>query len=148
MKMTGIRYGTSLFALLWSMTLQAHDLHHEVSEGQALVAHFFFMDNTPFSHENYEIYHQGDALPYQSGRTDAHGYVSFVPDRAGQWRVKVFSADGHGVSVDITTTADMTLASVEKPFVDRYGRIVIGVSVLLGFFGILSLALRRKKNAL
>lgn len=132
--------------LLLSFSSSAHDLQHQVADGKAVVVHFFFMDNSPFSHENYEIYRLGEALPYQSGRTDAHGYVSFIPDSAGVWRLKAFSADGHGARVEMTTTQEMTLSYAEKPFVDRYGRIVIGISVLFGLFGLLSLILKRRKK--
>lgn len=136
-----------LIALI-SLSVQAHDLHHEVTDGQAIVVHLFFMDNSPFAYENYELYREGDVLPYQTGRTDARGYFSFIPDSAGSWQVKAFSADGHGVTFEVTTNEDMTLSYAEKPLVDRYGRIVIGVAVLFGIFGLLSLMLkRRKKNA-
>ena len=138
-----------LFAVLlffFAVNAQAHDLHHEVAEGQAAVVRFFFVDNSPFAYENYELYREGDALPYQTGRTDAHGYLSFIPDSASIWHVKVFSEDGHGASFDITTQSDLTVVYVEKPFVDRYGRIVIGVAVLFGLFGLFSLVLRWRKR--
>ena len=132
--------------LLLSQPVWAHDLQYAVTDGKAVVVKLFFMDNTPFSYENYEIYREKEALPFQTGRTDAHGYVSFIPDAPAQWHIKAFSEDGHGVIFNLTTNDDYVLAQSDKPLVDRYGRIVIGLGVIFGIFGLLSLWLKKRKR--
>lgn len=123
----------------------AHDLQYSVSGTQAVVVTLFFVDNTPFTFEQYEIYRAGDKLPYQVGRTDSQGRLAFLPDRAGAWRVKVISEDGHGLDFTLKTDAAAQVAAAEKPAYERYGRIVVGIAVLLGLFGFLSLYVRKSK---
>ena len=132
--------------LMASGPLRAHDLQYTVVGGQAVVIKLFHVDNSPFSFEGYEIYRDGEKLPYQVGRTDALGRIAFLPDRAAKWRVKAFSEDGHGLDFKLGTDAAATLSGSEKPVFERYIRIFIGVAVILGLFGFLSLYLKRRKT--
>jgi nickel transport protein len=145
----------TLRALLWSGTLAlgiqastvlAHDLQYTTSSGQAVVIKLFYVDNKPFSFEGYEITREGDKLPYQIGRTDGQGHIAFLPDRAGKWHVKAISEDGHGLDFTITTNAAAGIEGSDKPAYERYGRIVVGIAVILGVFGLMSLYLRRKRT--
>ncbi len=140
--------GRVLLALclgLGALAASAHDLRYELSQGQAVVIRLSYADGSPFAFEAYEIYPKDDKLPVQVGRTDARGRVAFLPERAGAWRFKAFSADGHGLDFTLTTDAAATAASIDQPLYDRYGRIVAGVALILGLFGFLSLYLKRKK---
>ncbi len=123
----------------------AHDLQYSVAAGQAVVVKLFYVDNTPFTFEGYEVYREGEKLPYQVGRTDSQGRVSFLPDRPGKWRIKAISEDGHGLDFTLTTDAAAHVEGSDKPVYERYGRIVVGIAVILGLFGFLNLYLRRKK---
>ncbi len=139
--------GRLLFALglgVACLTALAHDLHHEVSQGQAVVIRLSYADATPFAFEAYEIYPKDEKLPVQVGRTDARGRIVFLPERAGAWRIKAFSEDGHGLDFALTTDAAGIVAS-DQPLYERYGRIVVGVALILGLFGFISLYLKRKK---
>lgn len=133
-----------LLAISW--TALAHDLQRTVTGGQAVVIKLFYLDNAPFSFEGYEIYRDGEKLPYQVGRTDSLGRIAFLPDGAATWRVKAISEDGHGLDFKLSTDASMVLAGSEKPAVERYSRIVIGVALLLGLFGLLNLYMKRKRG--
>ena len=134
-----------LLCLLAACATHAHDLQHTVTAAQAVVIRMFYVDNTPFSFEGYEIYRDGEKLPYQVGRTDSQGRIAFLPDRAATWRVKAFSEDGHGQDFKLTTDAAAILTGAEKPAFERYGRIGVGVAVILGLFGFLALFVNRKK---
>lgn len=136
---------TSLLLLLAASTAHAHDLQHTVTGARAIVITMFYVDNTPFAFEGYEIYREGEKLPYQVGRTDGRGRIAFLPDRAGNWRVKAFSEDGHGRDFKLSTDAAAQLSDTEKPAFERYGRIAVGVAIILGLFGILNLFVKRKK---
>ena len=72
--------------------------------------------------------------------------MSFIPDAPAQWHIKAISEDGHGVIFNLTTNDDYVLAQADKPLVDRYGRIVIGLGVIFGIFGLLSLWLKKRKR--
>jgi nickel transport protein len=124
---------------------QAHDLQHTVSSAQAVVIRMFYVNDSPFSFEGYEIYRDGEQLPYQVGRTDGQRRIVFLPDRAGAWRVKAISEDGHGQDFKLSTDAAAQVAGAEKPAYERYGRIAVGVAVILGLFGLLNLFINRKK---
>ena len=123
----------------------AHDLQYSVSGNQAVVVKLFYVDNTPFTFEGYEIYRAGEKLPYQVGRTDSQGRIAFLPDRAGDWRIRAISEDGHGLDFTVTTDASARVEASDKPAYERYGRIVVGSAVIIGLFGFMSLYVKRKK---
>lgn len=121
-----------------------HDLQYSVTGGQAVVVRLFYVDNKPFSFESYSITREGDALPWQTGRTDRQGRIAFLPDRAATWRIKAVSEDGHGADFSLATDAAARIADSDKPAYERYGRIVAGIALILGLFGALTLFARRK----
>jgi nickel transport protein len=145
MKLTRYLMGAAI--ALATVSALAHDLQYSVGGSQAVVIRMFYVDNTPFTFEGYEIIREGEKLPYQVGRTDSQGRIAFLPDRAANWRIKATSEDGHGLDFKISTDAAAVLSGTEKPFYERYARIAVGVAVILGLFGFLSLYIKRKKSA-
>ncbi len=145
MKLTRLLLLASAIFATWPAC--AHDLQYSVGHGQAVVIRMFYVDNSPFAFEGYEIVREGEKLPYQVGRTDSQGRIAFLPDRAANWRIKAMSEDGHGLDFKISTDAAAMLSGAEKPVFERYARIVVGVAVILGLFGFLSLYLKRKKSS-
>lgn len=143
------RLRTGLFWLAWLSGPPAwgHDLQYELSRSQAVIIKLFYADATPFSFESYEIAAEGEPLPVQVGRTDAQGRIAFLPDRAGRWRLKVISEDGHGLDVVITTEAEAQIQGVDRPLYERYGRVLVGMALILGVFGFVSLFIRKRNNA-
>jgi nickel transport protein len=121
----------------------AHDLQHRIDEGEAVFVRFFFPDGSDFSFESYEVYRAGDELPFQVGRTDEKGRVAFLPDRAGTWRVKAFSKDGHGADLSFSTAVGGGVRDPDRPLLDRHLRIVVGVSVIFGLFGLVSFLMHK-----
>jgi nickel transport protein len=121
----------------------AHDLQHRIGEGSAVSVRFFFADGSDFSFESYEVYRAGEEIPFQVGRTDAGGRVVFLPDRAGTWRIKVFSEDGHGADISFSTGAGGAELDESQPLLERHLRLVVGVSLIFGLFGLVSLWMRR-----
>ena len=134
-------------ALAGAWPAQAHDMQYTVVGGQAVVIKLFYADDTPFSFEAYEIYRAGEQQPYQVGRSDSQGRIAFLPDRAGDWRIKTYSEDGHGLDFRLATDAAALLAGSDKPAFERHSRIFIGVGFILGLFGLLSLYLKRKQKS-
>ena len=140
--------GAAAIALLLCLWLPeraaAHDLRHRIEEGAAVTVKLFFTDGNEFSYESYEVYHAGEEIPFQVGRTDARGRLVFLPDRAGAWRVKVFSEDGHGADLSLTTGAQGGVESPDRSLFERHSRLVVGVSIIFGIFGLVSLFARRR----
>ena len=141
-----LRYLLPVFVIALSSEALAHSLQHQVDEGPAVSIRLFYEAGNDFSFEGYELYRAGEETPFQVGRTDLHGRVVFIPDRAGTWRIKVFSEDGHGAEFSFTTTAEVGVGAVESPFVERHLRIITGVSVVFGLFGLLNLLSRRRRS--
>lgn len=135
-----------LLAHLTAPPAIGHDLHWAVTAGEATVLRLFYADDTAFSYEAYEIYREGEEIPFQVGRTDALGRIAFIPDRAGSWRVKAFSEDGHGVDFTVAAGPAGELLGADKPFFDRYLRIVVGVAIIFGLFGTLKLFAGRARS--
>lgn len=123
----------------------AHGLDYQVGQATAVVVQLHDGDGTPLAFQAYEIYPDGSNRPSQVGQSDAVGRVAFLPDRAGKWRVRVVAEHGHGLDFSLDTDAAATVTVVERPFLERHARILIGVALILGLFGVASLFLRRKR---
>ena len=95
----------TVLILLWMILAAgsafAHAIDHRVSDTQAKVVEVFFADGRAFSFENFEVTGPKDRSPFLIGRTDKLGRVVFVPDRPGEWSVKVWSEDGHGLQTTV-----------------------------------------------
>jgi len=121
----------------------AHDLHYSVEQGPAVCVRLYYGGGEEFSFETYEVYRSGEEIPFQVGRTDMRGRLVFLPDRPGAWRVKAFSEDGHGVDISVTSDAKGGVEGATEPRFDRRARIIMGVSLIFGIFGLINLLVRR-----
>ncbi len=93
-------------ALAWAPAVLAHEVQYEVVRGSALAMKVYFADGEPLMYTEYEVYSPQDSgIPYQKGRTDRRGYLSFVPDTPGQWRVRVIDQSGHGLDVRVESAS-------------------------------------------
>jgi nickel transport protein len=133
---------------LGGQSARAHSIHYQV-EPKGLSVRIFYDQKDPASYSEYEIYGPGDKEPSQIGRTDRQGYVSFVPDRAGMWKVKVLGESSHGfhgATVDVKVDKALNLESFNKPLLARSTKVITGISLVFGIFGVYALwAARRKK---
>lgn len=141
------RFELALITILCVIALPAgaHNLEHEVTADEAVSVAFFFGDGSPFSYEQFEVYREGETIPFQTGRTDALGRMALLPDRAGKWRIKVHSEDGHGAELALSLDEQLRLDSVPQPFFDRYAALLTGLGIIFGTFGLISLLRRRTK---
>jgi nickel transport protein len=137
-----------LFFLLLCSLVSAHTVDHEVTQQQAVVVTVFLGDEQA-SYSEYEVFSPNSTEPVQLGRTDAQGRVSFLPDAPGMWLVKV-AADSqhglHGVTVEIDVDKDKIVKNTSAPPIAKHTRLVVGVSLLFGLFGLVSLFRSRKSN--
>jgi len=142
---------TVLIALAsFTSAVQAHTVNYDVQQKSVAAVKVFYAADDPASYAEFEVYApNGGDLPHQTGRTDSNGFVAFIPDRQGTWKVKVLgeSAHGyHGVTVEVKVDKDLNLESFKKPLVAQYTKFVTGISLIIGLFGIYALYRSRKKQ--
>jgi nickel transport protein len=127
----------------------AHALLHEVLDGDAVTVRLSFPGGDQPLFEAYEVFAPGDSTPFQAGRVNAIGELSFRPDRAGAWRVRVFTEDGHGAMIDLGVDAAGRVAAVHEAHTHPGGywlRALAALGYLLGLFGILVLWRQRRRG--
>lgn len=146
-------------AALCLSTAHAHEVHHRIEDAQVAVVTLAYGNGTPFAHEKYELRARDGKQAAQTGHTDSAGRVMFVSGETRQWRLKAFSAHGHGVDLAFETpvapppTKTETLAApvlvqpVAAPGPNRASLALFGLSSLLAGFGLYQLLLRRKRSA-
>jgi nickel transport protein len=84
----------------------AHETLHEIQRGKAIAVKAYFADGEVLAYTAYEVYSPADPkIPWQKGRTDRAGWLAFVPDVAGPWRVKVIDDTGHGLDMKVEAGA-------------------------------------------
>jgi nickel transport protein len=136
----------ALLLLALSASAQAHALLHEVVEGEALIVRLAFPGGDQPWFEPYEVFAPGSETPFQTGRVNANGELSFRPDRAGTWGVRVYTEDGHGVVLNIEVDDAGAAAMVRGDHHHVHGywsRVLAALGILLGIFGVLMLWRRR-----
>jgi nickel transport protein len=124
----------------------AHEALYEIRRGNALAVRAYFADGEPLAYRAYEVFSPADPkVPWQKGRTDRSGWLAFVPDVAGKWRVRVIDETGHGMDFEVDAGAPAppavgaggsTAAFVLRP--------LVGVAVIAAVFAALFLVYRRK----
>jgi nickel transport protein len=128
----------------------AHETLHEVARGKAIAVKASFVDGEVLAYTAYEVYSPADPrIPYQKGRTDRSGWLAFVPDAPGKWRVKVIDDAGHGL--DVLVDAEAQGAAAAQPpsggAPDRVAfilRPLLGLAAIGAVFAVLYFAHRRK----
>jgi len=135
-----------LIVLILVPSAYGHQLDYETTHGDAVVIRFYYADSEAFSYERYEIFREGEGIPYQTGQTDVYGRLLFLPDSAGKWHIRVFSEDGHGQDISLETGEHGTLRNTNRPILEQYARLLIGLAFIFGFFGIISLFYRRRRK--
>jgi nickel transport protein len=137
------------FLLLGAVPATAHEVHHSIESTGAVALRLTYADGKPFTFEAFEAYPEGKDVPAQVGRTDNQGRAVFVAGDTKRWRVKAFSADGHGVDLrfdaPVVTTSQSTTPGSTGNGLNRANLLLFGLSLLLSGFGLYQLWLRKTK---
>jgi nickel transport protein len=135
--------------LLWPGVAASHALLHELVEGETVVVRLYYPGEGAPSFELYELLAPEAEVPFQTGRVNLNGEVSFRPDRAGRWQLRVFTEDGHGASIDLQVdSAGAASSATGMPALGHWSRVGAALGYLLGAFGLLALwQARRRKRA-
>jgi nickel transport protein len=119
-----------------------HAMLHEVGSAEALIVRLAYPGADRPAFEAYEVHAPGSETPFQVGRSNALGELSFRPDRPGTWRVRVYTEDGHGTVVDLEVDEAGGLAPAVGGHAHEHDlgqRVFAGLGYLLGAFGLLAL---------
>jgi len=121
---------------LWMGAGSAHEVHHAIAATNAVAVSLSYADGSPFAYEKYELYADGKEVPAQVGNTDAAGRVVFIPGATRYWRIRAFSADGHGIDLRLESPAlqaEPATASDGGP--GRTTLALLGLGLILAAFG-------------
>jgi nickel transport protein len=134
-----------LLLMLWTGTAAAHEVHHLIAATNSISISLNYADGNPFAYEKYELYPEGKEVPMQVGNTDAAGRVVFIPGETKQWRIKAYSADGHGVDLRFESPVLQPGATAAADAgLGRTTLAILGLGVILSVFGIYQLLGRKK----
>ncbi|MBF0538714.1 MAG: hypothetical protein HQL03_10730 [Nitrospirae bacterium] len=143
------------WCLLFVAQVYAHAVNYEVAQKRVIAVRVFYSASDPVNYAEYELFGPGDTLPYQVGRTDKNGFVSFLPERAGIWTIKVRGESSHGLhgaTIEVKVDDALDLKSFNKPFVERLSatliKLFVGISLIVGVFGLYVILKHRKTQNL
>ncbi|MFP4367470.1 MAG: hypothetical protein ACLFQA_10285 [Bacteroidales bacterium] len=98
----------NMFLLVsFSIESAAHGISFETSkEPPVIIVKASFSATAPLVDARVDVYAPGDDQPYQSGRTDRTGNFAFMPDRSGEWALRVDDERGHAdrATIEISDT--------------------------------------------
>lgn len=130
--------------MLAVMPASAHEVQPTVATGGAVIVQLKYADGNPFAFEAFEATPEGAEIPAQVGRTDAQGRAVFIPGEAKRWKFKAYTPDGHGVSLTFDTPAIAAAGPAPADAPARSSLLLLGLSLLLGGFGLYQLWIRKK----
>lgn len=136
-------------SLTFAGAAQAHEVLHEVQRGNAVAVRVYESDGEAVAGAEYEVYSPADPrVPTQKGRTDRAGWLAFVPDVAGDWRVKVVDDTGHGLDLRVPAAPAAAAGGGGAPSAAAFAlRPVVGAAAIVAVFGALFLLQRRRSRA-
>lgn len=148
-----MKYLISVIIITWgiaginSMAI-SHSIHYHI-ENKGISVRVFYAEDEPASYSRYEIFGPADKIPYQKGRTDRNGFVSFLPDRKGKWVIYVQGESEHGLHgthIEVDVNESLFMESFKKPLVAKYTTAFVGISFLMAIFGLWTLTMSWKKR--
>lgn len=138
------RYLLLAASALLTTAAAAHEVAVSSQTQPAAVVELRYADGQPLAFEAYEIFRPGDSSPSQLGHTDGNGRIVFLAGEQATWRIKVFTADGHGIDqqLHVPTSAAQPAGDVSPA---RGLLLAAGIGIVFGLFGVVQLFLRRKQ---
>lgn len=150
--MATARRAAALGALLLPLAAAPHEVLHEVERGRAVSVRAYESDGEVLADRAYEVFSPADpAVARQKGHTDRNGYLAFVPDAPGRWRVRVIDPTGHGLDVGVDIGAgDLTARPPAGPAAAGAAAFVLrplmGIAGIIAVFAALFAFYRRRRG--
>ncbi len=137
---------TLILLVLLSLPVYSHGIiSKKISGGNGIQV--MYDDQSPLSFAETKVFSpKNESVPFQVGNTDKNGVFLFFPDCTGKWKIVVNDGLGHG-SVQYLDIDLQNPANSESPTgtFSRWQKIVIGLSIIFGITGILTVLQSRKK---
>ncbi len=130
---------------LWILIFVSHGVKHEFFEN-ARGIRVYYEEGEPFSFAYYKIY-SPDGKIFAEGKTDKMGRILFMPDRKGKWKIEVDDGLGHGFIKVFNIEKQKEHIVSQKENFPFYLKLIVGVSLIIGFTGIFFYIMARKKYA-
>lgn len=135
-----------LIATLTSDPVRAHRMDYSTTtSGDAVVVSLSYPFGQTPMFEPYRVYAPGSDIAFQTGRTDRLGRISFVPDRAGDWRVTIATEDGHGIDATVRVDEGGAVAASDSSRRGGPEMVLAGVGYVVGVAGLVVLLGRRRR---
>jgi nickel transport protein len=144
------RFLAPSLALLLALPAVAHEVSAEVARDRAVAVRARDHHGKGLAGAEAEVFSPADpATPFWKGRTDRDGWVAFVPDAPGRWRVRVIDATGHGIVTDVDvpapgTSTPQASSSPGPSATATLARPALGVAIVAAIFGFLYLRGRNR----
>jgi nickel transport protein len=135
-----------LLLALCAAPVWAHEVKVEISKQEAAIVSLAYADGHPFIFEAYELYQPGKDIPEQVGRTNAQGQIVFLPGAQTEWRVKAYTADGHGIDRKLQVTAGGNVVATGGSELPRPLVLLSGLGIVFGIFGFIQLFNRKNTS--
>ena len=137
-------------ALSLAMPARAHEVLHEVKRDRAVAVRAWLPDGESLAYVQAEVFSPAEpAIPHWKGRTDRNGWLAFVPDVPGRWRVRVVDATGHGLdtAVEVAAAGPAAAGAPAGPLSSAAFalRPAVGVALIAAIFACLVWLLRRRR---
>lgn len=133
--------------VIWTGNVSAHDMIHDIKEGNAIVIRAGYDTGEPMSYSEVLIYSPRDGkIEFQNGRTDKNGSFAFLPDAPGEWRIVVSGEEGHGFTANFTVDKSMNI-SIKQTWFQRGKKLVSGIILIFGLTGFIYYLRARKMIA-
>ncbi len=135
---------------LAAMDVHGHSISYQVQE-KGIAVRAFYSARDPAGYSQYEIWGPGDRedLPHQTGRTDRNGFLAFVPDRLGTWKIRLWGESSHGYhgfTTEVKVDKELGLESFSKPLLAAHTKLITGLSLIFGIFGIYAFLRSRRRQ--
>ena len=142
-----------LFFSAWLWTLAApsaagaHGVIATTETRPAVALRFNYSDGEPLAYAQARVFAPGQTtLEHVNARTDIAGRLAFVPDRPGEWRVRVDDGMGHAMERSVSVTEVAARLHVQDDSAPPLAeRAALGASLLLNVT--LGVALARRPHS-
>ncbi|MEW8012860.1 MAG: hypothetical protein AB2766_07375 [Candidatus Thiodiazotropha endolucinida] len=132
--------------LVYATSCLSHGVGLKIERQEAGVIWLHHTDDTPLADVEYELTATGGKAPYQSGKSDALGRVVFIPGDVREWRLRVFSADGHGIDTVFELAPGVASHSHTGHTYSDFTKLILGIGILLSGFGVMMLFTKHKRR--
>jgi nickel transport protein len=141
-----------LAAFLGAPPARAHEVDAEVVRGRAVAVRGVYPGGGPLADASAEVFSPAEpGTPSWRGRTDRNGWVAFLPDVPGRWRVRIVDAQGHALDAGVEVAS---LAGVAAEGATGGGhehdhdggqgsRLLLGAAAIASIFAVLYVVRRR-----